>query len=187
MTTKFIDLGNVYLAPLVPIYAGKLASWANDPNTTWYLFTGRLPTTTAEWEDTIKADLGDDSCVVLGIFFVTDTRTVHFIGSVGFYQIDQIGRTAEYRIFIGDRDYWGQGLGTKVTKAMVHYGFDRLNLVYANAGFLYEGTLRARIYRNGRYYDAVAMSILRSEECLKQESLDLDVSELASLPIPSVG
>jgi RimJ/RimL family protein N-acetyltransferase len=120
--------------------------------------------------------------VVLGIFFVTDTRTVHFIGSVGFYQIDQIGRTAEYRIFIGDRDYWGQGLGTKVTKAMVHYGFDRLNLhtiwlgvneehtaaiaVYANAGFLYEGTLRARIYRNGRYYDAVAMSILRSEECL---------------------
>ena len=62
---------------------------------------------------------------------------------------------------------------------MIDYGFDKLNLnkiwlgvnsenkaavkSYKAAGFVEEGVLRQEIYRNGRYYDATRMSILREE------------------------
>lgn len=174
--TAFIDLDRYHLQPMQTAWAAKLCEWANDPETTHYLFTGRLPSTEEDWIDIIQSDMKDDSCVVLGI---VDTDGTRFIGTVGFYQIEPIGRTAEYRIFIGDRGYWGKGIGTWVTSAMVSYGFGRLNLhtiwlgvnaehkaaikVYERSGFVVEGTLRDRIYRDRRYYDALAMSILRSK------------------------
>lgn len=198
--TMFIDLGEYQLQPMQTAWATELCRWANDPMVTHYLFTGRLPSTVEDWTDTIREDMKDSSCVVLGIIF-TDGR--HLVGTVGFYQIDPIGRTAEYRIFIGDRRHWGKGLGSAVTKAMVAYGFGNLNLhtiwlgvnadhiaaqrAYANAGFEYEGTLRDRIYRNGQYYDAIAMSVLRSEVCFKRESSDLDGLVSALSPILTEG
>ncbi|MEK6858024.1 MAG: GNAT family protein, partial [Nanoarchaeota archaeon] len=67
----------------------------------------------------------------------------------------------------------------EVTKLLVQYAFDKLNLnkvylgvnvenigavkSYEKTGFVHEGRLREEVYRNGRYYDVHKMSILRSE------------------------
>jgi RimJ/RimL family protein N-acetyltransferase len=88
-------------------------------------------------------------------------------------------RTAEFRIFLGNKAYWTRGIGTECTKLMVVYGFEKLNLnriwlgvnadniggvrAYEKAGFIKEGILRQEQYRNFRYYDVVRMSVLRSE------------------------
>ena len=34
---------------------------------------------------------------------------------------------------------------------------------YEKAGFVHEGELRDEVYRNSRYYNAIRMSVLRSE------------------------
>jgi RimJ/RimL family protein N-acetyltransferase len=80
---------------------------------------------------------------------------------------------------IGEKEFWGKGYGTEINNLVLDYGFRKLNLhkiylgvnadnkgavkSYKKSGFKYEGTKRDEIYRNGRYYDAIMMSILRNE------------------------
>jgi RimJ/RimL family protein N-acetyltransferase len=101
------------------------------------------------------------------------------VGVVGLHNINPITHAAEFRVLIGDKSYWGQGYGTEATRLMLAYGFDLLNLhkiflgvnsahgaavrAYEKAGFVREGELRDEIFRNGRYYNAIRMSILEAE------------------------
>lgn len=101
------------------------------------------------------------------------------IGNVGLHQIEWSNRSAEFGIFIGDKNYWNKGYGTEATRLTLKHGFETLNLnriylhvyetnpraihVYEKTGFVHEGKLRQSIYRNGRYYDSHLMSMLRSE------------------------
>jgi len=103
----------------------------------------------------------------------------NFIGTTGLYSINSIAHSAEFRIFIGDKEFWGRGIATECAQLLVDYGFNRLNLnmiwlgvntenkaavrVYEKAGFTHEGRLRQVQYRNGRYYDVFRLSILREE------------------------
>lgn len=106
------------------------------------------------------------------------------IGNVGLHQIEWTNRAAEFGIFIGDKSFWNGGYGTEATRLMLKHGFETLNLnriylyvfetnpsairTYEKAGFAHEGKLRQSVYRNGRYVDALLMSILRSEWDAKQ-------------------
>lgn len=101
------------------------------------------------------------------------------VGNCGFFNINWRIRSAEVGIFIGEKRFWGQGLGTKVMRLLIQIGFDTLNLnrirldiyetnprtirTYEKVGFMYEGRQRQSIYQNGRYADVLQMSILRSE------------------------
>lgn len=150
----------------------KLSEWMNDDEVTRLLFTGSTPTT----PDDLPWPL-ENNAVVLGIW--SDSK---FIGTTGLYSIHPIAHSAEYRILIGDKNYWGRGIGTECTNMVIDYGFDRLNLnmiwlgvnvenkaavrVYEKTGFVYEGELRQVQYRNGKYYNVVRYSILRGERCI---------------------
>jgi len=150
----------------------KLSEWMNDDEVTRLLFTGSTPTT----PDDLPWPL-ENNAVVLGIW--SDSK---FIGTTGLYSIHPIAHSAEYRILIGDKNYWGRGIGTECTNMVTDYGFDRLNLnmiwlgvnvenkaavrVYEKTGFVYEGELRQVQYRNGKYYNVVRYSILRGERCI---------------------
>jgi RimJ/RimL family protein N-acetyltransferase len=110
---------------------------------------------------------------------IVDQETDKHIGITGIHSISWIARSGEFRVLIGEKEYWGKGYGTETTQLMVAYGFEILNLhkvwlgvnsdhvgairTYERAGFAREGELRDEIYRNSRYYNAVRMSILRDE------------------------
>ena len=110
---------------------------------------------------------------------VRDRQTDTFIGTTGLYSVNWIMRTAEFRVFLGNKTFWNRGIGTESTKLMVVYGFEKMNLnriwlgvnteniggvhAYEKAGFAKEGILRQEQYRNFRYYDVIRMSILRCE------------------------
>ena len=101
------------------------------------------------------------------------------IGNVYLTDINYINRTAESHILIGNREYWGQGLGSDALKQILHYGFEErgLNRVYAHinadnaaslrlhekCGYKKEGLLRQAIFKNGQFKDVVVMSILKEE------------------------
>ena len=101
------------------------------------------------------------------------------IGNCGFHNIDSRSRLGEVGIFIGVKSCWNQGYGTEAMRLLLRHGFQTLNLnriflrvyetnagairSYEHAGFIHEGRLRQAEYKNGRYYDILLMSVLRSE------------------------
>lgn len=101
------------------------------------------------------------------------------IGHVGLYQIDLRVRNAEFGIIIGDKSFWGKGVGRACTKFAIEYGFQQLNLnriqlsvlannaraikLYRTLGFCEEGCLRQAQYKNGEYLNVILMGLLRAE------------------------
>lgn len=101
------------------------------------------------------------------------------IGNSSFMNINQHDRSAEIGIFIGDKKFWNQGLGTEAMRLMTKHGFENLNLnriylhvyetnlrgkrCYEKAGFSIDGRLRQARFLEGRYIDVFIMSILRDE------------------------
>lgn len=156
--------------------AGNMFQWANDPEVTYYMFMGHKPNTKEALEEEYERIIRSEKDVVLAII---DKKTDAHIGNAGLYDIKWIYRSAEYRVVIGEKKFWNKGYGTEAGNLVLDYGFNKLNLnkiwlgvnadhksaikSYQRSGFVKEGILRQEIYRNGRYYDAVRMSILRKE------------------------
>jgi len=102
-----------------------------------------------------------------------------FIGQCALFQFDEVARTCELGITIGDKDYWGQGYGREAISLLLDYGFRFFNLhrvflsvngnnerairAYRACGFQEEGRLRSHVWGNNAYVDLVYMGILREE------------------------
>ena len=105
--------------------------------------------------------------------------TDRLIGTCAFSQLDGENGSALYHITIGEPDTWGQGYGTEATQLMVDHAFESLGLLrislnvfefnerairaYRRCGFQIEGRSRESIWRDGRWWDEIAMSILESD------------------------
>jgi ribosomal-protein-alanine N-acetyltransferase len=79
--------------------------------------------------------------------------------------------------FVLSREYWGRGLMSEAVRAILRFGFERMNLnriearciaenaasarVMEKAGMVYEGTLRQREYIKGAYRDIKLYAILK--------------------------
>lgn len=101
------------------------------------------------------------------------------VGSCGFHGIDHRLGSGELGIFIGEKQFWGQGYGTQVMRMLLQHGFQTLNLhriflrvfennlrairSYERAGFVHEGRMRQAEYQDGRYLDVLLMSVLRPD------------------------
>ncbi len=88
-------------------------------------------------------------------------------------------RRASFGILIGDKAAWGKGYGSEATRLMLRHAFETLNLnrvwlhvyeynqrgirAYEKVGFRREGVLRQDTFRDGRYWDTIAMAVLREE------------------------
>ena len=126
-----------------------------------------------KWFSTLLSNTLD---LTLGIFLLSDGS---LIGYAGICTISATNKSGEYFIFIGDKNHWGKGIGAKVTREVIKYGFEKLNLhrimltvsepniggvrAYEKAGFKMEGRLRQACYRDGAYHDKIIMSMLKGE------------------------
>lgn len=102
-----------------------------------------------------------------------------YLGEVVLNDIDWINRSAGFRIALAREALFGQGYGTEATRLMIDYGFQTLNLhrielevydfnpraqhVYEKVGFVQEGVRRDALLWNGRYQNAIIMSILEED------------------------
>ncbi len=105
--------------------------------------------------------------------------TDRLIGTCAFSQLDGDNGSALFHITIGEKDSWGLGYGTEATRLMLDHAFGKLGLhrvglsvfafneralrAYRRVGFTVEGRSRQAIWREGRYWDEIAMSILDEE------------------------
>jgi RimJ/RimL family protein N-acetyltransferase len=106
------------------------------------------------------------------------------IGTCALSQLDGDNGSAMYHITIGEKDVWGHGYGTDATRVMAGHAFDTLGLhriglavfefnerairSYLSCGFVVEGRAREAIWRDGRWWDELTMSLLEPEWCRLQ-------------------
>jgi len=102
-----------------------------------------------------------------------------FIGHCALFHFDQVARTCELGITIGDKNYWGRHYGREAIMLLLDYGFRFHNLhriylsvngnneraihAYDACGFVNEGRLRSHVWSDNGYTDLVFMGILREE------------------------
>ena len=101
------------------------------------------------------------------------------IGEAVLNCVDDINRSASFRIAIWRNDDRNKGIGTEATRLLVRHGFEVVGLnrielevysfnprarrVYENIGFRLEGTRRQVLLWDGEAVDAHIMALLRSE------------------------
>jgi RimJ/RimL family protein N-acetyltransferase len=106
-------------------------------------------------------------------------ETDRLIGTCAFSQLDGDNGSTLFHITIGEHDAWGHGYGTEATALMVEHAFTRLALhrvaltvfefnerairAYEKCGFVAEGRSRDAIFRDGRFWDEIHMSVLSDE------------------------
>jgi UDP-4-amino-4,6-dideoxy-N-acetyl-beta-L-altrosamine N-acetyltransferase len=148
--------------------------WFSDPEVREFLLINR-PISMAEEERWFERQLTDQNSEV----FAIETQDGRHIGNIGLHQLDWIHRSAEMGIVIGEKEFWGRGYGSDAVQTLLGLAFEELNLhrvslkvyednarairAYEKSGFQHEGCLRDAIYRKGRYYDELVMSVLRHE------------------------
>jgi RimJ/RimL family protein N-acetyltransferase len=117
---------------------------------------------------------------------VHEKTTDRLVGTCAFSQLDGENGSALYHITIGEQDAWGHGFGTEATQLMLDHAFGTLGLhrialyvfefnerairAYQRCGFVVEGRSRESIWRDGRWWDEMAMSVLESDWRKRREA-----------------
>lgn len=167
----------IHLQPLRVDQAPIFHRWLRDPEVIAYSLSVFQELTTlpqvAEW---LTRTLADPHSLNLGVYLADTHELIGYAGITGISQVNQAG---EYFILLGEKRYWGRGIGTAVTKEVVTRGFQELGLnrimltvsepnaggvrAYQRAGFHLEGRLRQACFRHQAFHDKLVMSVLKAE------------------------
>ena len=150
-------------------------SWRNNQNVISYLgdpFRFINQDVDEKWFDNYM--LNRNNCVRCAI-----ENDQKIVGLVSLTNIDNLNRSAEFHIMIGDVNYHNKGIGTFAVNEILKHAFYNLNLhrvmltvlennkraqhVYEKLGFVKEGCLIQVYFKNGKYENAFLYSILSDE------------------------
>jgi len=106
-----------------------------------------------------------------------DSRFYTFLGYCGLDKIDPVNKTAEMGLLINPEQH-KKGYGTKTVKELLRMAFEDFNLncifievihsinnwdFWLKQNFFYEGTLRARHFKDNRFCESRVGSILKED------------------------
>jgi len=150
----------------------KYCDWLNDPEVNKYLETKEA--TTEGLREYINEKNISSNCLFFGIFYRENDE---HIGNLKLEPIDFDYKRATFGILMGDKRYWGMGIGTEATKLIVDWAFDILDLKEINLGVIAENKAALKIYEkvgfqidniekssiksDNKFYDKITMSIKR--------------------------
>jgi RimJ/RimL family protein N-acetyltransferase len=128
--------------------------------------------------------------------------TNRLIGSCAFSQLDPDNGSALFHITIGEKDAWGNGHGTEATGLMLEHAFTTLGLhrvalavfafnerairAYRRCGFEVEGRAREAIFRDGRWWDEIQMSVLAEEWAARRSTVRATTAARRGVPAETV-
>ncbi|MBN1579125.1 MAG: GNAT family N-acetyltransferase [Anaerolineae bacterium] len=151
--------------------------WFGDPDVRDFLLINR-PISRAEEEQWFENQLKNESTELFAIETTDGQENVH-IGNIGLHDINWLHRHAELGVVIGEKEHWSKGYGSDAIRTLLRFAFHEMNLhrvylrvfqdnargirAYEKCGFKHEGRMREAVFRKGRYYDELRMSILAHE------------------------
>ncbi|MGI0013419.1 MAG: GNAT family N-acetyltransferase [Nitrososphaera sp.] len=124
---KILETDRLILRRLLPNDLDSLFALYSDPEVRRYFPEGTL--TYEETKEELEWFLnGHPQHPQLGLWATIHKETNQFIGRCGLlpWTIDQ--RPEVEVAYMLAKEYWGQGLGTEAAQAILHYGFERLQL-----------------------------------------------------------
>ena len=171
-----INIDNFYIRPLHKSDADSIVKYINDAQI--HRNTTNIPYPYSEKD--AKTFLTDSpkhwsagSAYRFGIVINHEV-----VGCCSLEKINQKDCNAELGYWLG-RPFWGQGIMSRVTKAVVAFGFNQLKLhkiivkhqetnkssqrIIEKLGFMYEGTERESHLRDGKWCNCRCYSLLESE------------------------
>jgi RimJ/RimL family protein N-acetyltransferase len=166
----------VVLRRHVPENLARFRAWYADPEIARLARYQEAPMRPEEVERFFASRVVGQEALAMAIHERDGDRLV---GTCAFSQFDGDNGSALYHITIGEKDAWGRGYGTEATRLMLDHAFDVLGLhrvalyvfefnerairAYRRCGFVIEGRSRESIFRDGRWWDELAMSVLESD------------------------
>jgi ribosomal-protein-alanine N-acetyltransferase len=142
------------------------------------LYSEPVYTTKAEVKELLDQYIGNYQKSNYYRWAIISKENNECIGQIAYFLIDSNNHFAEIEYCIGS-EFQRRGFATEATKAVIKYGFERINLhkvqichksinipskrVIEKCGFVYEGTLRDFFYMNGEYIDRLYYSILKTD------------------------
>ena len=167
----FLEGEKVFLRPVENSDANQeYLNWVNNQEITSGLVTGYFPQNL----DRLNSYLEDTTSRQVVFLAICDKTTNKHIGNIKLDSIDWVARTAEIGILLGNKNYWGKGIGTEAFQLLTDYGFNGLNLnkiwltvfsnnkgalkLYQKLGFAEEGVLKKHVFKHGQYLDKIYMS-----------------------------
>jgi len=163
-----------YLSPVSLDDVERYTEWVNDMEIGQFmLFTSSV--LDMDREKHMLQQLMDNDV----IFGIIEKDTNKVIGNCGLHQISKVHRHATFGIFIGEKTFWNQGIGSEAATLILDFAFNILNLnsismdVFSynkrairsceKVGFKYAGKRRSFMFMAGEYHDVLIYDILASE------------------------
>ena len=153
----------------------RARAWVNDQQIARLMLRSRHVSVMdqRQWFEDLKKDKSKI------IFAIKTVKEKKHIGNMGLYEIDESHKKAKLWILLGDKAFWGKGLGKEAVSLLLEYAFLHLNLkkvwlevdkeniravhCYEKAGFIKEGLLRSDVFIAEKRRDVLRMAVLASE------------------------
>jgi aminopeptidase-like protein/methionyl-tRNA formyltransferase/RimJ/RimL family protein N-acetyltransferase len=116
-------------------------AWLNDSEVNVYLETRE--STIEGLKEYIQKQIDNPNSIFVGVF---DKENNTHIGNIKLEPIEWHKKRATFGILIGNKDYWGKGIGTEATQLIVNYAFDKLDLVELELGVIEQNKKAIRVY-----------------------------------------
>jgi RimJ/RimL family protein N-acetyltransferase len=113
------------------------------------------------------------------VFGIEEIEKNCLIGITVLKDINLINRSAEFAVYIGDKEYRGKGLSKEASFLTLTFAFNNLGLnriflkvleenevaikLYRSVGFIEEGKLRKSVFKNNQFKNEIVMGILKEE------------------------
>lgn len=178
-----LKTGMVYLRALDVEDTESFYRWGCDDEITQYSLSGyRYPQSRTDVQKWLSQINDDSRTITFGIVLQENHQ---LIGYAGISSMSTLNRSGEFFILIGEKELWGKGIASLVTRRITEYAFADIGLhrvtltafadnpaavkAYSNAGYRQEGVLRQAGFRHGEFKDKVTMAALATEWCFNSK------------------
>jgi RimJ/RimL family protein N-acetyltransferase len=162
----------IFLSPItLDDVTSEYLSWLHDPEVMKGIETSGY--TMKSLQQYIRDILTNDKTEM---FTIKDIISKKHIGNIKLVN-DFKNNHSELGILIGDKNYWGKGIGSEACSLIVEYAFNTHNMnkvwltvhsnnpaayqLYKKLGFKEEGCLKEHIKYQGKYIDKYLMAIYK--------------------------
>ena len=170
-------MNKIKLRALTATDIGKTLDWHNQEDIS-HLYSGHPFPVNIEMEHKWYEKILTSNFPVT-VFGIENIENQSLIGITVLKDINLINRSAEFAIYIGDKEYRAKGLSIEATLETLRFGFFKLGLnriflkvfeenetaikLYNSTGFIKEGVMRESAYKDNQFKSELLMYVLKDE------------------------